>query len=83
MLKRDGYAKLGRLAVSKDARGHQVARRLVTQAESTVAGTWGSKRVELSAQHQVEGFYTKCGYRNTGQEEMDEGWRHVIMDKEL
>lgn len=75
MLKRDGYAKLGRLAVSEEARGLHLGQRLVTQAESSVAGTWGAKRVVLSSQYQVEPFYTKCGYILTGEEEMDEGWR--------
>lgn len=83
MLKGDDHAKLGRLAVSQDARGLHLGKRLVTQGESTVAGAWGTKRIELSAQHQVEGFYEKCGYKSTGKEEMDEGWRHVCMEKEL
>lgn len=74
MLKTEEYAKLGRMAVAKHARGHNIARRLVIQGESAAAGAWGCKQVKLSAQHQAEGFYTKCGYTCTGEKELDEGW---------
>ncbi|CCG81651.1 protein of unknown function [Taphrina deformans PYCC 5710] len=84
MLRKDDYATLGRLAVSKDARGRHLGERLVAQGESTVAGLWAAKKVLISSQHQVQGFYEKCGYTRTDDEEhLDEGWRHVYMSREL
>lgn len=78
MLKRDSYATLGRLAVSKDARGLSVGRVLVSHAEEVVKSKWNSSKVVISSQWQVEQFYRKCGYSSTGKEEVDEGWRREL-----
>lgn len=78
-------AKLGRLAVSKHARGQQLGRRLITAAEEACRHQWGASVMKVSSQHQVQQFYEKCGY--TMDEERgyydEEGWRHCLVTKAL
>lgn len=76
-------AKLGRLAIDKSARGRQLGKRLVTHAESEVAGTWGTKRVLLSSQYQVVDFYRSCGYTLVpDSEHLDDGWKRESFRRE-
>lgn len=84
-LKTEAYAKLGRLAVSKTARGQKLGQRLVRHAESVVQAVWGSKHIKLSSQYQVQDFYTKLGYKVNADKGyyLDEGWKHCEMDKDL
>ena len=46
------------------------------------AAAFGAKRFVLSAQKQARGFYEKLGYRQEGEEYLDEHCPHVWMVKE-
>ncbi|BFZ54184.1 hypothetical protein PYCC9005_001217 [Savitreella phatthalungensis] len=83
LIRKDGFAKITRLAVGKEARGVQLGRRLVFACEQYAKDTWNLSRVDLSAQHQVRGFYEKCGYvydEDKGYYD-EEGWQHCWMTK--
>jgi predicted GNAT family N-acyltransferase len=71
---------IGRVAVSKRARGTGAGRAIMTFLESEALvrhGAGGSVRVELSAQDQAMGFYEKLGYVPYGDGYLDEGiWHH-------
>lgn len=71
---------LGRVAVLKEFRGHEIGRYLVKFLETKVREMGGRKCV-LAAQADKQGFYAKCGYIPYGDGEIfyDEGHPHVLM----
>jgi predicted GNAT family N-acyltransferase len=73
---------LGRMAVRADARADGVGRRLLDHAHD-VAREGGARRVTLSAQVAVQGFYARRGYISRGEVFLDAGIPHIRMDLEL
>lgn len=73
---------IGRVAVLKEYRqfhlGSEVVRRLEERAVSL-----GGKRIELSAQVRVQGFYEKMGYLSVGGIYPDEHVEHIKMIKNI
>ena len=71
---------IGRVAVSKRARGTGAGRAIMLFLESQALqrhGASGAVRVELSAQDQAMAFYEKLGYTAHGEAYLDEGiWHH-------
>ncbi len=74
------YPHIGRVAVSKSARGTGAGRAIMEFLEQAALqrhGASGSVRVELSAQDQAMGFYERLGYTPWGEGYLDEGiWHH-------
>jgi predicted GNAT family N-acyltransferase len=75
-------AMLGRLAVERAERGSGVGRAVLAEAERAAADA-GATRVVLHAQIPVKGFYERSGYTPYGEEFVEEGIRHVAMEKRL
>ncbi|MEE1755053.1 GNAT family N-acetyltransferase [Streptomyces sp. SP18CS02] len=73
---------LGRLAVSKEARGLGVGVALVRALEDA-ARERGLTAVDLHAQTQALGFYERLGYRAYGSEFEDAGIPHLAMRRVL
>jgi predicted GNAT family N-acyltransferase len=73
---------LGRLAVSKAARGLGVGVALVRAVEEA-ARTRGLAAVDLHAQTHAIGFYERLGYAAYGPEFMDAGIPHLAMRRAL
>lgn len=73
---------LGRLAVTKAARGLGVGAALVRAIEDA-AGARGLTAVDLHAQTHALGFYERLGYRAYGPEFMDAGIPHRSMRRVL
>ncbi|MGW1894832.1 GNAT family N-acetyltransferase [Streptomyces sp. NPDC002004] len=73
---------LGRLAVSREARGLGVGAALVRGIEDA-ARTLGLRAVDLHAQTQALGFYERLGYEVYGPEFPDAGIPHRAMRRAL
>jgi predicted GNAT family N-acyltransferase len=71
-------AKVGRMAVLKEARGRGYGVRLL-QALVLEARRRGNKEVRLSAQRSAEGFYTAYGFSIVGEPFDEVGIPHVEM----
>lgn len=71
-------AKVGRMAVLSDERGHGYGARLL-QALLLEARRRGSKEVRLSAQRTAEGFYAAFGFCIVGEPFDEVGIPHVAM----
>ena len=76
------HAKLGRLAVDRDARRGGIGARLLAAGEHA-AREHGATLVVLAAQTDAERFYASRGYRAVGPPFMDAGIEHVRMEKLL
>ena len=79
---RGGVARLGRLAVERDARGQGVASAILRAAEH-VARERGADRIDLHAQTYALDLYAREGYEERGDRFMEEGIEHVAMEKRL
>ncbi len=69
---------LGRLAVLPAARGRHLGQRLLAAA-ADYARAQQARGITLSAQTHAVPFYTRAGYRATGERTLDEGHPHVTM----
>lgn len=75
-------AKLGRMAVARDARRRGVGRLLLAAAEAHARDA-GSGRVALAAQTGARPLYASAGYVARGGPFIDAGIVHVMMEKRL
>jgi len=73
----DGH--IGRMAVLASARGTGIGGQLL-QSLMQAAKERGDKRVVLSAQIQVEGFYVRYGFKVIGEEYVEAGIKHIDME---
>jgi predicted GNAT family N-acyltransferase len=81
LVERD-HAKLGRMAVDREARRGGIGARLLAAAEDA-ARAGGAPLVVLAAQLPAESFYAAHGYRAVGSTFLDAGIEHVRMEKAL
>ncbi|MCL7747171.1 GNAT family N-acetyltransferase [Halalkalibacter alkaliphilus] len=78
----DGYGKVERICITKDARGTGAGRELMEKIEET-AQLNGIGKAKLNAQIQAQEFYSKLGYETISGEFLDAGIPHVTMTKSL
>ena len=75
-------ARLGRLVVEPELRGHGVAGAILREADR-VARSEGADRIALHAQTYALGLYLDNGYTQRGARFVEEGIEHVAMEKLL
>ena len=78
----DSIFFLGRLAVKKEFRSSGIGSELIFAAESAVRSK-GGEYIHLHSQKRAMEFYKKCGYKEFGEEDLDEGCPHIWMKKHL
>ncbi len=71
--------KIGRVVVSKEARGQGIARKLMNMALSYCAATNDDACVELQAQAYLQAFYEGCGFFATSEVYPEDGIPHIDM----
>lgn len=76
----ESLAKIGRMAVLREARGQGYGARLL-QALLLEARRRGNKEVRLSAQRTAEGFYAALGFRAVGEPFDEVGIAHIEMQR--
>ena len=79
---RGDVARLGRLAVERDARGRGVAASILAEA-TRVAHEARAGRISLHAQTYAQELYVRDGYELAGEPFEEEGIEHVAMEKRL
>ena len=77
-----GIAKLGRLAVRRDARGAGAGAALVVAAEAQARDA-GAERMALHAQAHATGLYAARGFARLGAPFREAGIEHIRMEKQL
>ena len=77
-----GIARLGRMAVEPDLRGHGVGAAILDAAEAE-SRRGGARRIRLHAQTMARSLYERGGFEVRGDEFMEEGIPHVTMEKPL
>ena len=78
----DGLARLGRMAVEPGHRGRGIGGALLAEADRAMRDS-GARRIRLHAQTASRGVYQRAGYEPMGEEFMEEGIKHVAMEKQL
>jgi predicted GNAT family N-acyltransferase len=79
---RGRLARLGRLAVEPGRRGRGVGATLLEEAERHARAA-GAARISLHAQTHARSLYSRGGYEERGDVFVEEGIRHVAMEKQL
>ncbi|MFN2617185.1 MAG: GNAT family N-acetyltransferase [Thermoleophilaceae bacterium] len=79
---RGASARLGRMAVAPDRRGQGVGAALLEEAERQ-ARAGGVARIALHAQTRALSLYARGGYEQRGDVFVEEGIRHVAMEKQI
>jgi predicted GNAT family N-acyltransferase len=82
LVMRGSVARLGRLAVEPDVRRRGVGGAILAAA-SGIAHKAGATEIDLHAQTYALALYRNDGYRERGEEFIEEGIRHVAMRKPL
>jgi predicted GNAT family N-acyltransferase len=82
LLIRGRVARLGRLAVDRDARRRGIGAAILSKA-SDAAGKAGAIEIDLHAQTYALDLYHNEGYTERGEEFVEEGIPHVAMRKSL
>lgn len=77
-----GLRRIGRVVVHPDLRGSGIAHQLMDHALNTLQERFGSRRSMLSAQAQLEGFYSSHGFARTGPDYDWDGIPHVDMERQ-
>lgn len=73
---------IGRVAVIREYRGKGIGAYVMSEVEK-LAKEQGISSLVLSAQVRASDFYRKCGYKEFGNEYMDEFCPHIDMLKKL
>ena len=77
-----GAAKIGRMAVVDDVRGHGIGHALLAFLEERAKAT-GAGKLVLWSQVSARPFYEKAGYRAVSEKPFDDaGIPHVAMEKQ-
>jgi predicted GNAT family N-acyltransferase len=82
LLFEDSVARLGRMAVERDARGRGIGAALLAEAEQA-AKAQDARLIRLHAQTAARALYERSGFKPRGDEFIDEGIPHLTMEKPL
>ena len=82
LLVEQGIARLGRNAVSAEARGRGIGAKLLEAADRAATHA-GAGRIRLHAQLRARTLYERSGYHPQGDTFLEEGIEHVTMEKRL
>ncbi|MCH2208455.1 MAG: GNAT family N-acetyltransferase [Lentisphaerales bacterium] len=74
--------KLRQMVVHPDYQGKKIGKKLLCKIEDFMIAK-GSARIELHAQVQAAGFYSKLGYKKDGEEFIEVGIPHIKMFRNL
>jgi ElaA protein len=70
----------GRALVSKSKRGEGIGDLLVKKSLEIIKENWPNKKVKISAQAHLKGFYKKHGFVEKGEEYLEDGIPHISME---
>lgn len=70
---------IGRVCVSKEARGMGLARRLMNEGLQYISREWREHRVRISAQFYLKDFYSSLGFEQDSEVYLEDGIEHIEM----
>ncbi|MBO5378027.1 MAG: GNAT family N-acetyltransferase [Ruminiclostridium sp.] len=79
---REGVYHIGRIAVLSEYRNCGIGSSIMNALEKTAASD-DAELVVLSAQRRARDFYLKIGYETVGDEYLEEGYPHTLMQKKI
>ena len=74
---------IGRVAVSKNARGQKLGKKMLEAVHKYLKEEKRATRVSCHAQQYVQKFYESLGYQTQGKVFQEAGIDHIMMSKEL
>jgi ElaA protein len=77
---RDARVRIGRVAVSSAWRKRGMARLMMQKAIEKARRNYPSSGICLNAQTYLQGFYASLGFRLSGDEFLEDGIPHVLME---
>lgn len=73
------YASIGRVVVSKEARGLNVGRKLMQYAIEKCSALFPKEPVKISAQHHLQTWYESLGFEAVGDVYLEDNIPHIGM----
>ena len=70
---------IGRVLVTKEARGAGLAKKLMTQALTICQQQWQSENVYVQAQAYLQDFYQSLGFKSISEVYLEDGIPHLDM----
>lgn len=74
-------AGIGRVVVSKEERQHKYGYDIIGASIKTIKTYFNTTRIQLSAQVYLKNFYNNLGFKEVGEEYLEDGIPHVLMLK--
>ena len=74
---------IGRVAVLKEHRLHQIGKQLMSKVEEEIIKRHGHVQVGVSSQLRAIPFYERVGYQTSGEIYLEENYPHIWMIKDL
>lgn len=75
-------ASIGRVVVSKEERQNQYGVDIMDAAIIAIQERFNETRIDLSAQTYLKRFYNDLGFRESGEEYLEDGIPHILMIKD-
>jgi ElaA protein len=76
-------ASIGRVVVSKDKRQHKYGYDIMEASMKAVKDNFNETTIKLSAQTYLKKFYNNLGFKEIGEEYLEDGIPHVAMIRKL
>ncbi len=70
---------IGRVLTSQDVRGQGLGRELMQRAISEIVARYANRKIRLSAQRYLEGFYSSFGFERVSDVYLEDGIEHILM----
>ncbi|TJY34804.1 GNAT family N-acetyltransferase [Pontimicrobium aquaticum] len=75
-------ASIGRVVVSKEERQHQYGYNIMEASIKAIKNYFNETIIKLSAQTYLKKFYNNLGFKEVGEEYLEDGIPHIAMIKE-
>ena len=74
-------ASIGRVVVKKSQRKFNYGNKIMQDSIKAIKQQYNTETIKISAQCYLNKFYTQLGFKNTGEEYLEDGIPHVAMIK--
>ena len=79
----DNYYKIGRVCILKEYRNKGFAKELIYRVINDIEFNTDIRLIKLSSQVLAKEFYLKCNFKTIGDEYLEEGTLHILMEYNL
>ena len=75
------YASIGRVVVKKDQRLHKYGYKIMEASMTAIKDYYNQTKIKISAQKYLKKFYNNLGFKQVGEEYLEDGIPHIAMIK--